>query len=115
MGNVTLSIGGRSFTLASANGEEAHVEALGRLIDEKVRAAGVSGQTETRMLLFASLMLADELHELRSRPAPEPVPEPVASPIEAPRMPREAGERLARIAARIENLASLLEGEKKSA
>ncbi|HUD91356.1 cell division protein ZapA [Sphingobium sp.] len=109
MGNVTVSIGGRSFTLASADGEEAHVARLGRLIDEKAGAAGVAGQTETRMLLFAALMLADELHELRNRPAPSPEA-PTAPPV-----PAEVAERLGRIAAHVENLASLLESEAASA
>ncbi|WP_404481508.1 cell division protein ZapA [Novosphingobium sp. BL-52-GroH] len=102
MGNVTLSIGGRSFTLASADGEEAHVARLGRLIDEKAAASGAAGQTETRMLLFASLMLADELHELRNRPS-------------TPEIPAELAERLGRIASHVENLASLLESEAASA
>lgn len=107
MGNVTVSIGGRSFTLASANGEEAHVAELGRLIDEKAAASGAAGQTETRMLLFAALMLADELHELRKR----------SSEISAPKSPEigpEVAERLARIASRVENLASLLESDAPS-
>ena len=53
MSNVNLTIGGRSFTLACADGQDGHVENLGRLIDEKAAAAGAVGQTETRMLLFA--------------------------------------------------------------
>lgn len=106
MGNVTLSIAGRSFTLAGADGEEAHIARLGRLIDEKAAASGAAGQTETRMLLFASLMLADELHELRNRPADAP---------QSPEIPPEVAERLARIASRVENLASLLESDAPSA
>lgn len=101
MGNVTLSIAGRLFTLAGADGEEAHIARLGRLIDEKAAASGAAGQTETRMLLFAALMLADELHELRNRPAAE-----AAQPAE---ISSALAERLALIASRVENLASLLE------
>lgn len=97
MTNVTLSIGGRSFTVACADGEEAHVGRLGTLIDAKVTEAAATGQTETRMLLYAALLLADEVHELKIRPEPANV---------AP----EWNERLASIAIRIENLAGLLEG-----
>lgn len=107
MGNVTLSIAGRSFTLASADGEEAHVARLGRLIDEKAAASGAAGQTETRMLLFAALMLADELHDLRSRAA-VPAPKP-------PEIGPDVTDRLARIATRVENLALLLESEAPNA
>lgn len=98
MSNVTLSIGGRSFTLACESGEEAHVSRLGQLIDAKIAEAGAATHSEARMLLFASLLLADEVHELRGR-----------SPV-AP----DLGERLARIAGRIENLADLLESASPS-
>lgn len=66
MSNVTLNIGGRSFTVATADGEEAHIAELGRMIDAKLAALGDhSALGESRMLLFAALLLADELHECR--------------------------------------------------
>ncbi|MFC0686154.1 cell division protein ZapA [Novosphingobium clariflavum] len=111
MSNVNLTIGGRSFTLACADGQEGHVENLGRLIDEKAAAAGAVGQTETRMLLFAAIMLADEVHNLREQdaaPPPAPPPAPAASEENAS-LPPEMLERLAKIAESIENLASILE------
>jgi len=124
MSNVNLTIGGRSFTLACADGQEPHVEYLGRLIDEKVAAAGAVGQTETRMLLFAAIMLADEVHNLREAaaapavsappPAPEPAPAPAPLPASAPEFPPEMAARLSAIAERIENLADLLEGSAKT-
>ncbi len=72
--NVTLQIGGRSYMVACAEGEEAHVEGLGELIDGKVRDLGTAGHNEARLLLFAALMLADELHETRSKGAAAPAP-----------------------------------------
>jgi cell division protein ZapA len=67
MSNVTLSIGGRFYSVACGQGEEAHIEALGRTIDGKLTGMpNLSGQSEARTLLFAALLLADELHELRS-------------------------------------------------
>lgn len=109
MGNITLAIGGREFLLACADGEEAHILRLARLIDSKVTAGGAVGQTETRMLLFAALMMADELHELRSRPVP------IVPAQAAPAIPAAFADRLGRIAARVENLADLLETEASSA
>lgn len=92
MGNVTLAIGGREFTVACAAGEEAHIIGLGRMIDQRLARMGMTAQQgETRMLLFAALLLADEVHD--ARPAP---PAPVSS------------ERLDAIAARIEALAARL-------
>jgi len=71
MSNVTLTIGGRFYTVACAEGEEAHIEALGREIDGKLSGMpNLGGQSEARTLLFAGLLLADELHELRSGGAP---------------------------------------------
>lgn len=98
MSNVTLSIGGRNFTLACESGEEAHVSRLGELIDAKVAAAGAATHSEARMLLFASLLLADEIHDLQGRA----------------QVPPGLGERLAQIAGRIENLADLLESASPS-
>ena len=103
MSNVNLEIGGRAFSVASADGEEEHVKLLGRKIDDKLRAmGGASGQSETRMLLFAALLLADEIHEMTERgvaPAPKD---------DGPEL-----ERIARgiedAAARVENLAAALE------
>ena len=64
MSNVTVSIGGRHYTVACAAGEEGHIEMLGRSIDGKLQdITNLSGQSEARTLLFAALLLADELHE----------------------------------------------------
>ena len=66
MSNVKLQIGGREFTVACAPGEEEHIRMLATRIDEKIRAAGAAtGSSDSRMLLFAALLLADEAHELR--------------------------------------------------
>jgi len=114
MSNVALIIGGRTFTVACAEGEEDHVSGLGRMIDAKLNAMGeLSGQSETRMLLFAALLLADEVHDARSQPggaSPPDVEGPDAersSP--TPILPENSAERLEAIAIRLENLASRLE------
>jgi cell division protein ZapA len=103
MSNVNLSIGGRSFTVACAEGEEGHVSGLGQMIDGKLSAMGdMAGQSESRMLLFAALLLADDLHEAEHRAA-APAPPPVAAPSAiSPHL-------LESIAQRLENLASRLE------
>ena len=74
MSNVTLRIGGRSYIVACAEGEEAHVESLGQLIDDKIRDLGTTGHNEVRLLLFAALMLADELHDVRGKGPAGPAP-----------------------------------------
>lgn len=98
MSNVALQIGGRSYTVACAAGEEEHVAGLGRLIDGKVQSMG-GGHNEVRQLLFAALLLADELHETRHRT-------PSAAP--APAGPDHSA-ALEAIADRLEKCASALE------
>jgi len=95
MSNINLHIGGRDYAVACAEGEEAHVRALGLMIQEKIATMGGSQHSETRSLLFAALLLADETHELRAQAAPS-----------APGLPSG---QLDAIAARLENIASALE------
>ncbi|WP_296678213.1 cell division protein ZapA [Novosphingobium sp.] len=102
MSNVTLQIGGRAYTMACADGEEAHIAALGRSIADKVEQMG-AGQSEVRQLLFASLLLADELHEARGRPSA------IAASTPAAYSDENAGAFEA-IADRLEKLALSLEG-----
>ena len=104
MSNVTLSIGGRSYTVACAEGEERHVLGLGKLINNKLASMGdMAGQSETRMLLFASLLLADELHEASN--GGTSAANGAASPAAFEQTPQ-----LDALATRLENLAARLEG-----
>lgn len=104
MSNVDLSIGGRVFKVACAEGEEAHVTGLGQMIDSKVAAVpGAAGQSESQMLLFASLMLADEVHDAQGRSSSAA---PTAGPAQDPAL----AERLEAVAAALEKCASALEG-----
>jgi cell division protein ZapA len=67
MSEVRLSIGGREYTVACAEGEEAHVTQLGGVIDAKLQQLGGNlSPQESQNLLFASLFLADELHEVKA-------------------------------------------------
>lgn len=117
MSNVALLVGGRSYTVNCAPGEEDHIAELGAMIDAKLTAMGAAGQNETRNLLFAALLLADEVYELKSgggtaaaatapSELPYATPDPIADAVEFSINPA----RLENIANRLENLASHLEG-----
>jgi len=95
--NVSLAIGGRTYSVTCDPGEEDHVAELGAMIDAKLATLGQPGQNESRNLLFAALLLADEVYELRTGNG---------SIVAAPNAP----ERLGVIADRLENLARHLEG-----
>ncbi|GAO56163.1 MULTISPECIES: cell division protein ZapA [unclassified Novosphingobium] len=104
MSNVSLQIGGRPFTVACAEGEEAHLEMLGRMIDERVRKLGAAaGQSESRMMLYAALFLADELHE-EHRKAPPP-----AGEVPSAEAPASVVARVQALAERVEKLAQQIE------
>ena len=96
MSNVTLRIGSRDYTVACDEGQEQHVRALGQMIAGKVADLGSSAQGETRQLLFAALLLADELHEARQNLAGS--------------NPDRHATALEDLAARLEKVASALEG-----
>lgn len=65
MGDVSLTIAGRPYDVHCEDGQEAQLLALAVRVDEKARA--MQGGTETRQLLFAALMLADEAQEALAR------------------------------------------------
>jgi cell division protein ZapA len=96
--NVTLELAGRSYAVACADGQEAHVLRLGRTLDAKLATMpNAAAQSEARMLLFAALLMADECHELKQGK------EPVAGE-------PDFGEALEKLAGRLESCATKLEG-----
>ncbi|WDA40820.1 cell division protein ZapA [Erythrobacter sp. BLCC-B19] len=81
MSTVTLSIGPKTYTIACADGQEAHIRALGAMIADKYAQLGSArAPLEAQNLLFAGLFLADELAEARKRLAAEPEPAAPAEP-----------------------------------
>ncbi|MGV3511935.1 MAG: cell division protein ZapA [Novosphingobium sp.] len=111
MSNISLPIGGRNFAVSCADGEEDHIEMLGRMVDDRARKIG-GQQSETRMLLFAALMMADELHEAhRIAPVPDATPAMVPAPakIESAEVDPAMVDRVNALAERIEKLAAALE------
>lgn len=67
MGQVSVTLNGRSYRLECSEGEEAHLvelsEYLGAHVDEMRRKFGQVG--DDRLILMASLVVTDELWELR--------------------------------------------------
>jgi cell division protein ZapA len=68
MAEVELVIAGRSYRLACRDGEEANLKAAGAMVDAKSREAlaGLGTLSESRQLLFAALLLADQLVDGRT-------------------------------------------------
>ena len=96
MAQVNVSLGGRAMPVACRDGEEARVQLLGHMLEQRwtaaSRAAGGAG-TE-RAMFFLALMLADDLEEAENRP-------PVGAAV--------SETAVVRIAERLERLADTLE------
>jgi cell division protein ZapA len=104
MAQVTVRINGYAYTVGCRDGEEEHLQAMAGEVDRRIDSvkavAGPSG--EARMLVMASLLMADDLYEtdkaLRAAQAGQPAP---ADP--------KLGRRLGRLAKRAEEIALDLE------
>ena len=68
MGQVAVTINGRSYEVACDDGQEDHLVRLASYIDKKVAELVTSvGQIgDTRLLVMSALLLADELSEAYS-------------------------------------------------
>jgi cell division protein ZapA len=104
MAMVEIEVAARRYSIACRDGEEPHLREVAALVDSKARdaAEALGGLSEARQLLYASLLLADELFEARGS-----APAPASNGISA--------EAIERIADRVERLAARLESEARDA
>ncbi len=107
MGQVTVRVGGYSHPVSCEDGQEGHLVSLAAEVDRRVASIKAMGGQfgESRLLLLASLLLADEVHDLKVALAQARGGPAAAPPAEDPRL----AERLARIAERIEGIAQTLD------
>lgn len=104
MAEVELTIAGRAYRVACRTGEEDNLRAAAALVDAKSKEAlaGLGTLSEARLLLFSSLLLADQIVDGRE--------------VELPRGPdADLAERAGKIAERLESLAATLEAADRSA
>ena len=110
MAEVSVLVAGRSYPLTCRDGEEDHLRLIAALVDAKAKdaARAVGGVNETRQMLLAALLLADELNDRRlADTAAAKNPPPEADPDLAP--------ILETLAARMESLAERLENKPANA
>ncbi|MGY6532252.1 cell division protein ZapA [Glycocaulis sp.] len=69
MSKVTISLNGRPFTIGCEDGQQAYLKELAGHLDTHVRdlAEKVGQIGELRLLLMASLIVADEMREAQGR------------------------------------------------
>jgi cell division protein ZapA len=111
MAQIELKIGGNAYTVACRDGEEAHLTKIAEIVDGKAHDArkALGSVSEVRQLLFASLLLADELDEARKGSGAAAAPAPSAPAVTPDAANDEHISLLDDIAARLENLAMHLE------
>ena len=105
MAQLTVKINGYAYTVACADGQEQHLQAMAEQVEsrvDRIRALG-SQSGEARLLVQAALLMADELHDLKLEMAALRRARPVAA---------EDGvlnDRLSALADRAEEIAATLE------
>jgi cell division protein ZapA len=101
MAEVDVIIAGRPYKVACRDGEEDTLRAAARLVDAKSQEAlaGLGTLSEARQLLFAGLLLADQLIDQRPEAAAPAGPDP------------QLAARAEQLARRLESLAEHLESE----
>jgi cell division protein ZapA len=69
MASVNVTINGRSYQIACDDGQEAHLKRLGNYIDKRIAelVASVGQIGDARLLVMASLLIADEMSDAYSR------------------------------------------------
>lgn len=117
MAQVSVTINGFTYSVGCEDGQEAHLLAMADQVQTRIRSIkALGGQSgEARLLVLASLLMADELHDLtieanslrsiRHQPGSKPLPQPVPAPVIDPRLL----ERLDLLAERAEEIADMLE------
>ena len=118
MAQVSLKINGYAYTVGCEDGQESHLRAMAAAVEERmtrIKALG-SQSGESRLLVLAALLMADELHDMaaeladaqnRPRPAPGYAPDHAPGQTSLPSPVEPA--RLAQLAERAESIAAAME------
>jgi cell division protein ZapA len=112
MAQVSVKINGYTYDVGCEDGQEVHLHAMAVQVDHRIDSLKALGGNsgEVRLLLLASLLMADEIHDLRI--------EMEALRKAAGRPPRSGGRteadadmarRLGKLATRAEQIAATLE------
>ena len=69
MAQVSITINGRSYDIACDDGQEAHLARLAEYVDRRVaELVSMVGQVgDSRLLVMASLLVADELEDVNAK------------------------------------------------
>jgi cell division protein ZapA len=101
MGQITIKVADRDYSLACRDGEEARLTALSQYLDKRAQelTRALGQLSEPRALLMTALLTADELFDIRDGKRGAP-------PADTDR----SQEMIAQMKAQIERLTTMLEG-----
>jgi cell division protein ZapA len=105
MAQVTVRINGYSYTVGCQDGEEQHLQQMAEQVERRIDSIkAVAGQSgESRMLVMAALLMADDLFEMGKAVKPAPDGGPAA-----PAPDTKLNRRLGKLAKRAEDIAAEL-------
>ena len=111
MAQLSLKLNGYAYTVGCEDGQEAHLRAMAAQVESRIaRIKALGGQSgETRLLVLAALLMADELHDTTLDLAEARTGERVLPVPPAPAEPAIDPELLARLASRAEEIAAAME------
>lgn len=114
MAQVTVKINGYAYTVGCEDGQEQHLQAMAAQVEKRVDSIKALGGNsgEARLLVLASLLMADEIHDLRAElEGQRRAPRHGAGAAAEPRAVKDAelNRKLGRLAGRAEEIAAELE------
>lgn len=119
MAQVTVKINGYAYVVGCEDGQEAHLLAMAAQVESRIDSIKAIGGNsgEARLLVLSSLLMADEIHDLRAeldtlRATAARAAKAEAKSQVAPAGPRpdvELARKLGRLAGRAEHIAAGLE------
>lgn len=116
MAEVNLIIDGRTYGIACDDGQERRVQQLGAYIDQRLKeiSNGSGATSKAQLMILTSLLLADEVFDLREnmskvananvQAAPAPAPAPIVYQGLTPEDEGAITSSIAKLAARVEKL-----------
>jgi cell division protein ZapA len=121
MAQLTVKLNGYAYNVGCEDGQEAHLQEMARQVEQRIESIkALGGQSgESRLLLLAALLMADELHDtaielasLRqpSKGVPPATPAAAAAPTEAAERPdTRTKNRIAKLARKAEDIAASID------
>ena len=106
MAQLTLRINGYAYTVGCEDGQEGHLQAMATEVQSRVDSIKAIGTQsgESKLLVLAALLMADELHDLRAERGTGP-----RAAVGKARTNPKLAQTIGRLADRAEQIATALE------